>query len=88
VKKRKEKRERKRTREKKWNKRGRKKINQTVFNRASTAPSKIATERNFLITNGNPFHKRIFLTKTDSLGQKLGKIKLAVLVERALQKSE
>jgi hypothetical protein len=52
VKKGKEKRERERERErKKWKKRGRKKIDQTVFNHGSTAPSKIATERDFLITN-------------------------------------
>jgi hypothetical protein len=84
VKKRKEKREG----ESKNGKRGRNNIDQTVFNRASTAPSKIATEWDSLITNGNPFHKRIPLTKTDPLGQKLGKIKLAVLEERALHKSE
>jgi hypothetical protein len=83
----KEEREREQER-KKWKKRGRKKINQTVLNRASTAPSKIATERNSLITNGNPFHKRIPLTKTDPLGQTLGKIKFAVLEERAIHKSE
>jgi hypothetical protein len=51
-------------------------------------PSKIATERDSLITNGNPVHKRIPLTKTDPLGHILGKVKLAVLEERALHKSE
>jgi hypothetical protein len=49
------------------------------FHRASTAPSKIATEQDSLITNGNSFHKRISLTKTDPVGHTLGKIKLAVL---------
>jgi hypothetical protein len=85
VKKGKEKRERERERErdkrerKKWKKRGRNKIDQTVFNRASTAPSKMATERDNLITNGNPFHKRIPLIKTDPLGHTLGKKNWAFL---------
>jgi hypothetical protein len=55
VKKRKEQRERDREREndrKKWKKRGKTKIDQTVFNRESNAPSNIATERDSLITNG------------------------------------